>query len=85
MSGSGSNIRRLLEMNSPPFRDRVHFQRPGRRQKATLKKSPMITACLVSLYDIRRFHQMRGLQRSVATSQGLAAPAGNMTGWRPNS
>lgn len=72
MSGSGSNIRRLLEMNSPNFEiafifsDRADGMSNG--QQIALEYSLPYCA-----YDIRRFHELRGQKRSVADEHGMQA------------
>ncbi len=72
MSGSGSNIRRLLEIDSLLFEIVFIFS-----DRADGKSNGEKIAHEYSLpyfaYDIRRFHEQRQLQRSVATSHGLAA------------
>jgi folate-dependent phosphoribosylglycinamide formyltransferase PurN len=72
MSGSGSNIRRLLEMASPAlevvfiFSDRAD----GLCQGQAIAHE---YALPYFAYDVRRFHQEKGLTRSVKTPEGLAA------------
>ncbi|MFH1033258.1 MAG: formyltransferase family protein [Pseudomonadota bacterium] len=70
MSGSGSNIRRLLERKSPHyevafiFSDRADDHSQG--QKIAHEYGLPYFA-----YDTRRFHQLRGQKRSVLTKEGL--------------
>lgn len=72
MSGSGTNIRRLLEKESPHyqvafiFSDRADGHCQGERI-ALEYGLPYFS------YDTRRFHQLAGVKRGVATRQGLAA------------
>ncbi len=72
MSGSGSNIRRLLERNSPHFEvafifsDRSDGHSQGERI-ALEYGLPYFS------HDIRRFHALRGLKRSALGEEGLAA------------
>jgi folate-dependent phosphoribosylglycinamide formyltransferase PurN len=72
MSGRGTNIRRLLERRSPLievsfiFSDRVDERCQGQK-----------VACQYGLpffvYDIRRFHELLGVKRTVHTKEGLSA------------
>ncbi|WP_449247065.1 formyltransferase family protein [Desulfarculus baarsii] len=70
MSGSGSNIRRLLEQKSPHyevcfiFSDRADGQCQG--QNIALEYGLPYFA-----HDIRRFYALRGQSRTVATARGL--------------
>jgi folate-dependent phosphoribosylglycinamide formyltransferase PurN len=72
MSGSGTNIRRLLERKSPfyeiafIFSDVAHEKCQG--QNIAREYSLPYFA-----YDTRRFHELKGVKRTVATPEGLAA------------
>ncbi|MFH1057378.1 MAG: formyltransferase family protein [Pseudomonadota bacterium] len=72
MSGSGTNIRRLLERNSPEYEvafiysDRSDGHCQG-EQIALEYGLPYFS------FDIRRFHARRGLPRSAVTPAGKAA------------
>lgn len=72
MSGSGTNIRRLLEMPDPEFQVAFIFsdRQDGRSQGQAIAREYGLP---YFAHDVRRFHEMRGLKRSVKTSQGLAA------------
>lgn len=72
MSGSGTNIRRLLERKSPHvevcfiFSDRADEHCQG--QKIAREYGLPYFA-----HDTRRFHELRGQKRTVLTKEGLAA------------
>jgi folate-dependent phosphoribosylglycinamide formyltransferase PurN len=72
MSGSGSNIRRLLERKSPHyeivfiFSDRADEHCNG---QAIAREYGLPYFA----YDVRRYHELRGLKRSVLTKEGLKA------------
>jgi folate-dependent phosphoribosylglycinamide formyltransferase PurN len=72
MSGSGTNIRRLLERRCPQvevcfiFSDRADEHCQG-QQIAREYGLPYFA------YDTRRFHELRGIKRTVLTKEGLAA------------
>ena len=80
MSGSGTNVIRLLERErelekepgGPPFRlcfifsDRSDGKSAG-EQIAHERGIPYFS------YDIRRFHELKGLKRTTATPEGMAA------------
>ncbi len=72
MSGSGSNITKLLELHDPGFEvcfifsDRADGRCRG-QEIAWRHGLPYFA------YDTRRFHQLKGVKRSVQSSQGLAA------------
>ncbi len=72
MSGSGTNIRRLLERKSPHievcfiFSDRADEHCQG--QKIAREYGLPYFA-----YDTRRFHELKGVKRTVLTKEGLAA------------
>jgi len=72
MSGSGSNLRRLLERGSQAyemafiFSDRADEHCRG-QEIARQYGIPYFA------HDVRRFHELRGLKRSVASAEGLAA------------
>ncbi len=72
MSGSGSNLRRLLERGSENyemvfiFSDRADEHCRG-QEIARQYGIPYFA------HDVRRFHELRGLKRSVGSEQGLAA------------
>lgn len=72
MSGSGSNIRRLLEMDTPPFEVAFIFS-----DRADGKSNGQKIAHEYGLpyftHDIRRFHELRGIKRSVGNAEGMAA------------
>jgi folate-dependent phosphoribosylglycinamide formyltransferase PurN len=72
MSGSGSNIRRLLERGSPHYQVAFIFSDvagPASRGQEIAREHGLPYCA----HDIRRFHQLAGLPRSVATPRGLAA------------
>lgn len=72
MSGSGSNISRLLEMPGRSFE--VVFIFCDRADGRSRGQSIALAHGLPYFaHDIRRFHELRGLPRSVKTPQGLAA------------
>jgi folate-dependent phosphoribosylglycinamide formyltransferase PurN len=80
MSGSGSNIRRLIELEKDlkaqgdvsPFE--VIFIFSDRSDGACAGEEIALKNALPYFsYDIRAFHRMKGLKRSVATREGLAA------------
>jgi folate-dependent phosphoribosylglycinamide formyltransferase PurN len=80
MSGSGSNIRKLLEHQSLLDRDaggspfRVVFIYSDRSDGECAGEAIALENGLPYFsYDIRTFHHLRGLKRSVSTEQGLAA------------
>ena len=72
MSGSGTNIRRLLERGSPHlevafiFSDRADEHCKG-QQIARQYGLPFFA------HDIRGFHQLHNLKRNVSTPEGMAA------------
>ena len=72
MSGSGTNIRRLLERKEAPYRIVFIFSDTAddscRGQDIAREYGLPYIA-----YDTRRFHQLRGLKRTVQTPEGLAA------------
>ncbi|KIX14567.1 formyltransferase family protein [Dethiosulfatarculus sandiegensis] len=72
MSGSGSNIRRLLERKSPFYHIKFIFsdRADGACQGEKIAHEyglPYFS------FDIRRFHEIRGLKRSLAHPEGLKA------------
>ena len=72
MSGSGTNIRRLLEMPDPGFEVAFIFsdRQDGRSQGQAIAREYGLP---YFAHDVRRFHELRGLARSVRTDRGLAA------------
>jgi folate-dependent phosphoribosylglycinamide formyltransferase PurN len=70
MSGSGSNIRRLLERESPHFRVAFIFSDRADGQCQGEKIAFEYGLPYFSL-DTRRFHQLRGVKRTVLTKEGL--------------
>jgi len=72
MSGSGTNVVKLLEMAEPAFEVAFIFS-----DTASGKCNGQEIARRFDLpyfaYDTRRFHEARGLKRSVKTPEGLAA------------
>ena len=72
MSGSGTNVIKLLETPDPAFEVAFIFS-----DTATDKCRGQEIARRFDLpyfaYDVRRFHEKRGLKRSVKTAEGLAA------------
>jgi phosphoribosylglycinamide formyltransferase 1 len=72
MSGSGTNITTLLELNSPDFEVAFIFS-----DTATDKCRGLDIARRFDLpyfaYDTRRFHEVRGLKRTVRTQEGMSA------------
>ena len=72
MSGSGSNVLRLLERGSEYYEIVFIFsdRSDGRSRGEAIAHEyglPYFS------HDIRRFHEIRGLARSVATKEGMAA------------
>lgn len=72
MSGSGTNIRRLLERENPEYEVAFIFsdRSDGHCQGEKIAHEyglPYFS------YDIRRFHELRGLPRSAVTPAGKAA------------
>ncbi len=80
MSGSGSNIRKLLEHQemldanegASPFQVVFIFSDRGDGSSAG-EEIALLHGLPYFSYDIRAFHRMRSLKRSVQTSEGLAA------------
>jgi folate-dependent phosphoribosylglycinamide formyltransferase PurN len=80
MSGSGTNIRKLLEHQAMLDRDRsgapyrVTFIFSDRSDGACAGESIALEYGLPYFsYDIRAFHRLRGINRTVRTPQGMAA------------
>ena len=70
MSGSGSNIRRLLERRSPHYE--VAFIFSDRADgKCQGEKIALEYGLPYFSLDTRRFHQLRGQKRTVLTKEGL--------------
>jgi folate-dependent phosphoribosylglycinamide formyltransferase PurN len=70
MSGSGSNIRRLLERKSPYYN--IRFIYSDRADGACQgEKIAHEFGLPYFSYDIRRFHEIRGLKRSLAQPDGF--------------
>jgi phosphoribosylglycinamide formyltransferase 1 len=72
MSGSGTNVLRLLEQANPHYTVSFIFsdtasERCRGQEIARRFDLPYFT------YDTRRFHEVRGLRRTVKTPEGLAA------------
>jgi folate-dependent phosphoribosylglycinamide formyltransferase PurN len=80
MSGSGTNIMRLLEHEQklkahgedPPFETLFIFSDRSDGRCAG-ERIALENGLPYFSYDIRAFHRMRGLKRSVLTAEGLAA------------
>jgi folate-dependent phosphoribosylglycinamide formyltransferase PurN len=80
MSGSGTNIRKLLDLQrkleeaegESPFR--LVFIFSDRSDGGSRGEAIALDAGVPYFsYDVRRFHQLRGLRRSVLTSEGMQA------------
>ncbi len=79
MSGSGTNIRKLLELQrrlesskeGSPFR--LAFIFSDRSDGGSRGEAIALEAGIPYFsYDVRRFHQIRGVRRSVSTEEGMA-------------
>ncbi len=72
MSGSGTNIRRLLERGSPHYEIAFIFSdvASDRCQGQNIAREYGLP---YFAYDTRRFHELRGIRRTVTTPEGLAA------------
>jgi len=72
MSGSGTNIRRLLERRDAPYEIVFIFSDTAddscRGQEIAREYGLPYIA-----YDTRRFHRLRGVKRTIKTPEGLAA------------
>lgn len=72
MSGSGTNIRRLLERNSPHYEIAFIFSDVA-HEKCQGQNIAREYGLPYFAYDTRRFHELKGVKRSVLTPEGLAA------------
>lgn len=72
MSGSGTNIRRLLERKSPYYDIAFIFSdvASGKCQGQNIAHEYGLP---FFAYDTRRFHELKGIKRTVTTLEGLAA------------
>jgi folate-dependent phosphoribosylglycinamide formyltransferase PurN len=72
MSGSGTNIRRLLEQNSPNYQIVFIFSDTA-SERCRGQEIAREYGLPYFAYDTRRFHELQGIKRTVRTPQGLAA------------
>ncbi len=72
MSGSGTNIRRLLERNSPNYQVVFIFSDTA-SQRCQGQDIAREYGLPYFAYDTRRFHQLQGTRRTVRTPEGLEA------------
>jgi folate-dependent phosphoribosylglycinamide formyltransferase PurN len=72
MSGSGTNIRRLLERGSPHY-DIAFIFSDVAHEKCQGQKIAREYGLPYFAYDTRRFHELKGQKRTVLTPEGLAA------------
>ena len=72
MSGSGTNVVKLLELPGPAFEVAFIFSDTA-SEKCRGQEIARRFDLPYFAYDTRRFHQKRGIKRSVKTPQGLAA------------
>jgi len=72
MSGSGTNIRRMLERESPFYQIAFIFSDVA-HEKCQGQNIARQYGLPYFAYDTRRFHELRGVKRTVATPEGLAA------------
>lgn len=72
MSGSGTNIRRLLERKSPHYEIAFIFSDVA-HEKCQGQNISREYGLPYFAYDTRRFHELKGIKRTVATPEGLAA------------
>ena len=72
MSGSGTNIRRLLERDSPSYQVVFIFSDTA-SQRCQGQEIARQYGLPYFAYDTRRFHELQGIKRTVRTPQGLAA------------
>lgn len=72
MSGSGTNIRRLLERGSPHYEIAFIFSDVA-HEKCQGQNIAREYGLPYFAYDTRRFHELKGVKRSVLTPEGLAA------------
>lgn len=72
MSGSGTNIRRLLERKSPHYEIAFIFSDVA-QDKCQGQKIAYEYGLPFFAYDTRRFHELKGIKRTVTTPEGLFA------------
>ena len=72
MSGSGTNIRRLLERKSPYYEIAFIFSDVA-SEKCQGQNIAYEYGLPFFAYDTRRFHELRGVKRTVTTPGGMAA------------
>ncbi len=72
MSGSGTNIRRLLERQSPYYEIAFIFSDVA-HEKCQGQNIAREYGLPYFAYDTRRFHELKGLKRTVTTPEGLVA------------
>ncbi|KMY68462.1 formyl transferase [Desulfocarbo indianensis] len=72
MSGSGTNIRRLLERKSPHYEIAFIFSDVA-SDKCQGQNIAREYGLPYFAYDTRRFHELKGVKRTVTTPEGLAA------------
>lgn len=72
MSGSGTNIRRLLERNSAHYEIAFIFSDVA-SEKCQGQNIAREYGLPYFAYDTRRFHELKGQKRTVLTPEGLAA------------
>lgn len=72
MSGSGTNIRRLLERGSPHY-EIVFIFSDVAHEKCQGQNIAREYGLPYFAYDTRRFHELKGQKRTVLTPEGLAA------------
>jgi folate-dependent phosphoribosylglycinamide formyltransferase PurN len=72
MSGSGTNIRRLLERKSPYYEIAFIFSDVA-QDRCQGQKIAYEYGLPYFAYDTRRFHELRGIKRNVTTPEGMAA------------
>jgi len=73
MSGSGSNVRKILAMSQKSFEVVFIFSDVADDAKCNGQKIAREYDLPFFTHDVRAYHQARGLARSVKTKEGLAA------------